>query len=646
MELRRAPPRLPGAKGQAPIVRILKPVPAGPSGAPRGSKQPAWMGSYFLRVLAGALIVSIPVSVILGLLVSNWSAQTSTDQAKAKSEVAAENAAVRITDWLSERKAELRGLALDEVGLVSSPAEAAAALGTSVAHPDFATVEVVNPSGAVVATTGPDSGLQLGTSSTATQRLQVETVQPVQKDPSGVTWIITAPIINPNEKSQGFVVANLYITVLGRLFSPADMKDQLGKEEIHVADAQRFILYSSDWGVVPDNNAILAKGGLSLQESPTIMDLAKANSTGSLQTRDFRNHDVLAGYVSVPSLAWVVIASSDTSTALAPVYLQELKTSLVQAAGILLLIGFALILARLTTRPIMALSRAAESVERGDLSVRVHLTSGGEVRRLGATFNAMLERLSGVLFRLKGEVGESAGSLSAAAEQLASATFEQTTAATQTSSSMEELARSTVSIADTVDRVAAQAGEVRTNLELAQSDLRASGDRTLALAGRVNEIEGILELINDIADQTNLLALNAAIEAARAGDAGRGFAVVADEVRRLAERSKVAAGQIAKLVEGAQAQSSETVMALEKGVKQMERGLVMMQAMAELSGQVQLATQQQRASTEEVVAAIEHIAEGSRAVATTAQDIAAAAARQGKLAADLAGSGWEIGGSD
>jgi methyl-accepting chemotaxis protein len=82
-------------------------------------------------------------------------------------------------------------------------------------------------------------------------------------------------------------------------------------------------------------------------------------------------------------------------------------------------------------------------------------------------------------------------------------------------------------------------------------------------------------------------------------------------------------------------------MALEKGVKQMERGLVMMQAMAELSGQVQLATQQQRAFTDEVVLAIEHIAEGSRSVATTAQDIAAAAARQGRLAADLASSGWE-----
>lgn len=647
MELRRAPPRPPAAKGKAPIVRVLKPAPADLSDVHERWNRPAWMDSYFLRVLAGALIVSIPVSVILGFLISSWSVQTSTDQAKARSEVAAENAAVRISDWVSERKAELRGLALGEVGHVGSAATAGAMLGTSAAHPDFATLEVVDPAGAIVATTRPDSGLQLGTSATASQRLQVETVQPVQKDPSGVTWIMTAPIIGSDGKSQGVVMGNLYISVLGRLLSPAGMPDHVDmSEEIHVANAQRFIVYSSDWGVLTDNNSILAKGGLSLQANATIVDLANANTNGNLQTRDFRNHDVLAGYVLVPSLAWVVIASTDTATALAPVYLQELKTSLVQAAGTLLLIAFALILARLTTRPILALSRAAESVEKGDLSVRVHLTSGGEVRRLGATFNAMLERLSVVLFRLKGEVGESAGSLSAAAEQLAAATFEQTTAATQTSSSMEELARSTVSIADTVDRVAVQAGEVRANLEIAQSDLRASGDRTLALAGRVNEIEAILDLINDIADQTNLLALNAAIEAARAGDAGRGFAVVADEVRRLAERSKVAAAQIAKLVEGAQAQSSETVMALEKGVKQMERGLVMMQAMTELSGQVQLATQQQRTSTDEVVAAIEHIAEGSRSVATTAQDIAAAAARQGKLAADLAGSGWESGGSD
>ena len=368
---------------------------------------------------------------------------------------------------------------------------------------------------------------------------------------------------------------------------------------------------------------------------------ALAGGSGFAQTTDYRNHHVLAGYQSIPSLGWVIVASTDTSVALSPVYDEQLKTSIVQFIEVVLFVGFAIILARLMTRPVLALARAAERVESGDLAVRVSVKGSREVRRLASTFNAMVERLSGVLGRLRGEVTDSATRLSAAAEHLASATYEQTTAATATSASMEELARTSISIADTIDRVAVQAGEVRANLELAQTDLRTSGDRTLALAGRVNEIEGILALINDIADQTNLLALNAAIEAARAGDAGRGFAVVADEVRRLAERSKAASAQIAKLVEGAQAQSSDTVMALEKGVKQMERGLVMMQSMAEVSGQVQQATQEQRSSTDQVVRAIEHIAEGSRAIAATAQEIAAAAARQGTLAAELAGTGWE-----
>ncbi len=252
-----------------------------------------------------------------------------------------------------------------------------------------------------------------------------------------------------------------------------------------------------------------------------------------------------------------------------------------------------------------------------------------------------LLRLQSLVSALRGEVMESAGRLSEAADRLASVTAAQTRTATQTAAGMEELARSTVSIANTVAAVAAQAVDVRSNVEMALTFLKSSGDRALSLTKRVSEIEGIVTLINKIADQTNLLALNAAIEAARAGEAGQGFAVVADEVRSLAERSKASASRISALVVGAQSETTETVLAIQIRNKQLEGWVSMMQAMAEASDSVRLASNHQLTTTEQIVEAIEHIAEGSRQVAVTAQEIAAAAALQSALAADLTRSGWD-----
>jgi methyl-accepting chemotaxis protein len=225
--------------------------------------------------------------------------------------------------------------------------------------------------------------------------------------------------------------------------------------------------------------------------------------------------------------------------------------------------------------------------------------------------------------------------LSAVVQRLAATTAEQSSGVAETSATMEELARAAASIAETVDRVATQADTTRNNLEQAQFDIRASGERTLALADRVGEVGVTIALINEIADQTNLLALNAAIEAARAGDGGRGFAVVADEVRRLAERSKASAADIAKVIEGAQAESNATVVNMERSARQMQEGLSLLGEVADATARVRLTTQQQRSATEQVVVTMEQISSSSGQVSATAQQIAASAGELASLAADL-----------
>lgn len=301
-------------------------------------------------------------------------------------------------------------------------------------------------------------------------------------------------------------------------------------------------------------------------------------------------------------------------------------------AGIWLILGALLALVALlalstwwTSRPVRALSRAAEQVDSGDLSARAEPAGGADTRRLATTFNMLLDRMDVAMTQGRVQIS-TASTISASIDRIAAALVEQSGAAAQASAGVEVLLRDCATVAEAVAAIVVQAGELRDNIQRAQTDLQGSTDRTQANARRVNEIQGVLGLLNDIADQTALLALNAAIEAARAGEAGRGFAVVADEVRRLAERSKAAAAEIATLAQGAQSTSGEAVIAIERRGQQLDRWMGLTLAMSELAAKVGPAMATHRTTAENVETEVRVATQKSQAVAAAAEEVAAAAA--------------------
>ncbi len=145
------------------------------------------------------------------------------------------------------------------------------------------------------------------------------------------------------------------------------------------------------------------------------------------------------------------------------------------------------------------------------------------------------------------------------------------------------------------------------------------------LSVRSGEISQMTELITAIAEQTNLLALNAAIEAARAGEHGKGFAVVADEVRKLAEQTKNSTDQITKLTTEIQKDTQATVHSMNEGLKQTEKGQILIERTGEALQAIVTAVEKVNEEILNVSSSTEKMAEGSKEIATSIQQLAGVA---------------------
>jgi methyl-accepting chemotaxis protein len=602
-----------------------------------------WRTRFAGRLLGGMLLVALPVAVLLTWLLTRDSDREITRLTQQQHAQQAAVQAQAADQWIGERLDDMSVAGLAVRTRLADPALPAALDDMVKALGVYDGLQVTDLTGKVLA--GSGAGVALDASSGWFRA--AASGQPTFSEPAaatgGIMWPVAAPVLGADGRPVAVVVGDLKVADLATLFADIDVEggDTSG---VIVVDQSRRLIYRSSMGALTDDQALLSAGGLQPFPKTAGAEAALAGGSGS-DEYTFEGHKILAGFAPVPRAGWAVVASDRVSHALAAVgRSRRLGVALVLIAAALA-VAFSAWFARRTTRPLRTLADAATRVGAGDLDARVAPGGAEELVALGESFNTMVENLQRVVAQVaaaSGEVAAASAELSASSEELAATTTEQSAAVTETSATTEELARAATSIAETIDGVAGQTIETRDALEQADADIQASSERTLALAERVAEIGGILNLINEIADQTNLLALNAAIEAARAGEEGRGFAVVAEEVRRLAERSKGSAADIARIIENVQAETNSTVMAMEKGSKQMQHGLGLLETVTDATAQVRLTTQQQRSATVQVVETMEQLTEASRQVSDTAGQIALASTRLADLAAELERSAGQV----
>ncbi len=234
--------------------------------------------------------------------------------------------------------------------------------------------------------------------------------------------------------------------------------------------------------------------------------------------------------------------------------------------------------------------------------------SSAERRQLQSELASSFEsEISGVIQSLSGSVAELQMASDTMTEAIDQTGLEVNAAASATDATGQDM----VSVAEATEGLTGAIGEIRTQVESANSTAmnamdvtREAEDRVGSLSVASDRIAEVITLINEIAEQTNLLALNATIEAARAGDAGKGFAVVASEVKSLANQTAKATQEIEEQVGAMQTATNDTVSSVSSirdAIKQV----------SEISGMIAAAVVQQEASTGEISRSVQNASQGT-----------------------------------
>ncbi|SDF32041.1 methyl-accepting chemotaxis protein [Sporomusa acidovorans] len=419
----------------------------------------------------------------------------------------------------------------------------------------------------------------------------------------------------------------------------------------------------------PDRERVLNKESFA---NYSYVASAIAGQSGAEETVSTRGDKTLTVFTVIPENKWGVIVHEPISEVMAAVLHSAVATGGITLVAVLVALLCAYYVARSLVRPLEKLVAAAEQVAEGDLSHSIAVQGVAEIAKLTQTFNSMIISLRGIVTKTaataetvaasseelaasSGEVGKAAEAVALTIQGVAEGANKQVHMADDSALIIKDMveaiantgkAAQSVAAASEQSEKAAETGSEQialavTKMKVIQNNVSQATEKIHALGDKSRQIGQIVDVITGIAGQTNLLALNAAIEAARAGEQGRGFAVVADEVRKLAEQSETAAREIAGIIEAIQAETVETVSAIDQGSQEVVAGVQVVESSGTAFKEIYAAVKNVRNEVVQIVALAEEQQKCSNLVENTVAAIAETAGRNADGAEQVAAASQE-----
>lgn len=374
-------------------------------------------------------------------------------------------------------------------------------------------------------------------------------------------------------------------------------------------------LMRSDSFLAPDTHSVSASfarpevGSVDTRASRE----ALSEITDAAIIEDYVGGIVYSAYapISVYDNTWAIIAEIDESEVRAPVRTLVMAVVIVALVAAVLVAITALLVANMIVKPVRRGVTFAQVMAEGDLTSQLDVDQKDEIGILAGALQGMRDQLVGVIRDVQNasnNVASGSEEMSATAQQLSEGATEQAASAEEVSSSMEQMGSNISQNSDNASQTEKISQQAAQNAE-------EGGQAVNQTVEAMREISQKIQIIDEIARNTNLLALNAAIEAARAGEHGKGFAVVASEVRKLAERSQVAAGEIADL-------SKSSVDVAERAGEMINGILPDIRKTAELVQEISAASAEQNNGAEQINQALVQLDEVVQRNASASEEMA------------------------